>query len=151
MFVFNAKLWRAITIFPIVLWYILTSTHLMYVLMDTFGAIVMVEQVVPNCAAMGCGCSLDEPDRICCCTGQKVGIVHGSSPQTAKPTKGSYLSAAYCAGGFPDPGTQHVSFSLHLLPALLFVFPVLLFLCFFPTRSFAPLAGISSLPDKIPI
>lgn len=132
------------------LWYVLTATHLLFVLMDAIMPQRMIDQTA--CAAMGCGCSLDEPDRICCCTGQKVGIVHGgASEQGFQPTPVSFLAAAFCAGGFPDEAGRQVSLALHVGSAALLLFVVLPFLFNLSAGSVAPLAGIPHLPDKVPI
>jgi len=145
---------RTITILCLVFWYALSSTQMLFVLMDVVAPTVVVEQAAPNCAAMGCGCNVNDPDRVCCCTGKTVGEVHGSGFDAKVSDLSitlSYLAASYCAGGFPDQdGIQSVSFYHVLAKAPLLLLTLLfLFSLSFPSSVFP--SWKDSPPDKVPI
>lgn len=127
---------------------------MLFVLMDVVAPTVVVEEAAPNCAAMGCGCDVNTPDRICCCTGKTVGDVHGSPFEASVsdlPATLSYLAASYCAGGFPEQNGVKSAHSYHVLAHAPLLLLTLLFLFFIPL----PVTNFPNWkadpPDKIPI
>jgi len=134
------------------LWYVLVTTQLGFVFMDVIAPAVVVEQAAPDCAAMGCGCNVNDPDRICCCTGKTVGETHSFEATVSDlPSTLSYLAASYCAGGFPDQDGVKSASSIHMLATAPLLLLTLCFLFSFPFPASNFPNWKADPPDKIPI
>ena len=146
---------RSGLIFSTAFWYILTSTPVVFLLEDVIAPVWSSETpAAPDCASMGCGCDMSSPDHICCCTGQKVGVVHKEYFNTQKSDQSAPLSlfaAAYCAGGFPDQDTLKPAPSQHVLANALLCVPALCLLFLLPTRAIHLSDRREAPPDKDPI
>ncbi|MGA1196913.1 MAG: hypothetical protein ACO36I_10485 [Candidatus Latescibacterota bacterium] len=152
---FSISIWRSGVVLLLTLWYVFASTQLLFVLADGLMPTVEVEDAAPNCVAMGCGCDVNDPGRICCCTGKTVSEVHGfrvDATVSNLSTTLSYLAASFCAGGFPDQGEGIKSAPLfHLLANAPLLLLTLVFLCFLPLSSCNFSNWKIDPPDKIPI
>jgi len=153
--VFSIKFWQSGVVLLLAFGYVLTSTQLLFVLADVIAPAVVVEQTTPSCVAMGCGCDVNDPERVCCCTGKTVGEVHGSGVNAKVsdlPTTLSYLAASFCAGGFPDQdGGIKSARMFHLLANAPLLLLTLIFLCFLPLSSCNFPNWKIDPPDKVPI
>jgi hypothetical protein len=151
---FSIRQWQLGVVLLFAVWYVLASTQLLFVIMDAVAPAVVVTQSASSCASKGCGCDVNDPDRVCCCTGKTAGASHGL-PVDAKvldlPITLSYLAASYCAGGFPEQDGLRPAPVLHLLAKAPPLLLTVLFLYFLPLSSSVYLSRKDDPPDKIPI